>query len=98
RPDQAGGRADRRPPRPGGPAAGRLAAPDADPPRPSPRPGPRPMNPTEAYPVALQTLRVLVPEFLILAVAIAMMTAGPFVRLPRRIWCATAAGALVAAL
>ena len=48
--------------------------------------------------VSRQTLLVLLPEVLILLVATAMMTAGAFVRLPRRTWSLTAAGALVVAL
>ncbi|MBX6315882.1 MAG: NADH-quinone oxidoreductase subunit N [Isosphaeraceae bacterium] len=55
------------------------------------------MNPT-AYDVARQTLLVLLPEFLILVTATAMMTAGAFVTLPRRVWSLTAAGAMVLAL
>jgi len=50
------------------------------------------------YQVALQTVRSLWPEILILAVATIMMTAGAFVRLPRRVWSFAAAGTLVAAL
>ena len=50
------------------------------------------------YDVTRQTLLILLPELLILLTATVMMTAGAFVRLPRRTWCAIAAGALVAAL
>jgi NADH-quinone oxidoreductase subunit N len=50
-----------------------------------------------AYDVARQTLLILLPELLILAVATIMMTAGAFVRLPRKVWSATAALTLVAA-
>ena len=35
---------------------------------------------------ARQTLLILLPELLILLSATAMMTAGAFVRLPRRTW------------
>jgi NADH-quinone oxidoreductase subunit N len=51
-----------------------------------------------AYETVLQTLRILLPEFIVLATAMAMMTAGAFFRLPRRTWSAVAAGAMVAAL
>ena len=39
-----------------------------------------------------QTLLILLPELLILLTATVMMTAGAFVRLPRRVWCASAVG------
>ncbi|HEX8199559.1 MAG TPA: NADH-quinone oxidoreductase subunit N [Isosphaeraceae bacterium] len=55
------------------------------------------MNPT-ALDVVQQTLLVLLPEALILLAAIAMMTAGAFVHLPRRSWARMAAGTLVVAL
>lgn len=51
-----------------------------------------------AYDVASRTLLVLIPEFLVILSATVMMTAGAFVRLPRRTWCAIAAGTLVLAL
>jgi len=51
-----------------------------------------------AIDVARQTFTVLMPEVLLLVVATVMMTAGAFVRLPRRTWCATAAFALLAAM
>ena len=54
--------------------------------------------PTDALVVSRQTLVILLPEFLILLTATVMMTAGAFVRLPRKTWCVTAAGALIAAL
>ena len=41
---------------------------------------------------ARQTLLILLPELLILLTATVMMTAGAFVRLPRRAWCASAVG------
>ena len=54
--------------------------------------------PTDALDVTRQTLLILLPELLILLTATVMMTAGAFVRLPRRTWCSIAAGALVAAI
>jgi NADH-quinone oxidoreductase subunit N len=51
-----------------------------------------------AYEVSLQTLEILLPELLVLLTATVMMTAGVFLRWPRRVWCAVAVGALVAAL
>src|SRR5512135_3452356 len=51
-----------------------------------------------AFDVARQTLLILLPELLILLVALAMMTAAPFVRLPRRAWSSISALALLAAL
>jgi NADH-quinone oxidoreductase subunit N len=57
------------------------------------------INPTiAAYEVARQTFVVLLPEILLVLTATAMMTAGAFVRLPRRVWCATSAAALGVAL
>jgi NADH-quinone oxidoreductase subunit N len=53
---------------------------------------------TSAFEVTRQTLLILVPESLLLLAATVMMTAGPFVRLPRRAWCAASALALVVAL
>ncbi len=53
---------------------------------------------TSAYDVARQTFVILLPEILLLLTATAMMTAGAFVKLPRRSWCATAAVALGVAL
>ena len=53
---------------------------------------------TDAYSVATQTLRVLIPEFLLILSATVMMTAGAFVRLPRRVWAAASAGTIVAAI
>ncbi len=43
---------------------------------------------------AVQTLRILTPELILLAVATAMMTAGAFVRLPRRAWSILSAATL----
>ena len=56
------------------------------------------MSPQIAYGTVQETIRILIPEILLLAAAVAMMTASPFVRWPRRTWAAIAAGALVAAL
>ena len=39
---------------------------------------------TDVYLVATRTLTVLVPELILVLVATAMMTAGAFLRLPRR--------------
>lgn len=55
------------------------------------------MIPTQ-YDVVRQTLTLLVPELLILTTAIVMMTAGAFVRLPRRVWSVAAACALAVGL
>ncbi|MDG3002821.1 NADH-quinone oxidoreductase subunit N [Paludisphaera mucosa] len=51
-----------------------------------------------AYHTVQQTLLVLSPEILLLAVAVAMMTAAPFLRVSRRGWCGLAAVGLVASL
>ena len=56
------------------------------------------MNPQTAYESVQQTLRILIPELIVLAAGVAMMTAAPFCRWPRRTWCALGAGALAAAL
>jgi len=53
---------------------------------------------TSAYDVARQTFAILVPEILLILTATVMMTAGAFTRLPRRVWCAASALALLAAL
>ena len=47
---------------------------------------------------AKQTILILMPELLILLSAMAMMTAGAFVKLPRRAWSITSAATLVVAL
>ena len=60
-------------------------------------PGEPLMDPQAALQVTTQTLWVLLPESLILLTAIAMMTAGPFVSQPRRVWSTIAAVALLAA-
>lgn len=46
---------------------------------------------TDALSIAHRTLLVLLPEFLLLASAIVMITAGAFVRLPRRTWATASA-------
>ena len=51
-----------------------------------------------AYQTVQQTLLLLSPEILLLAIAVAMMTAAPFFRVSRQGWCATAAVGLVASL
>jgi NADH-quinone oxidoreductase subunit N len=56
------------------------------------------MNSQTAYESVQQTLRILIPELIVLAAGVAMMTASPFFRWPRRTWCAIGAGALTAAL
>ncbi|QEH33754.1 NADH-quinone oxidoreductase subunit N [Aquisphaera giovannonii] len=56
------------------------------------------MNPELAYETVTQTLKILAPELVLLAVSIAMMTLSPFVQLTRQAWCAVAAGGLVASL
>ena len=61
-------------------------------------PGKTSMNPQIAYESVQQTLRILIPELIVLAAGVAMMTASPFFRWPRRTWCAIGAGALTAAL
>ena len=50
-----------------------------------------------AYQTVQQTLEIVSPEILLLAVAIAMMTASPFVQLPKEKWAAIAAIGLIAA-
>jgi NADH-quinone oxidoreductase subunit N len=52
----------------------------------------------DALTAAQRTLTVLLPELVILATAIVMMTAGAFVRAPRKTWSLISAAALVAAL
>ncbi len=56
------------------------------------------MTPEQAYQTVQQTLYVLAPEILLVAVAIVMMTASPFVKVARKHWCALAAAALAAAV
>jgi NADH-quinone oxidoreductase subunit N len=47
---------------------------------------------------ARQTLLILLPEFLILISATVMMTAGAFVKLPRRVWSIASAATMLVAL
>jgi NADH-quinone oxidoreductase subunit N len=56
------------------------------------------MNPQIALETVQQTLLILIPEILLLAAGIAMMTASPFVRMPRGKWCALGVGSLLTAL
>jgi NADH-quinone oxidoreductase subunit N len=56
------------------------------------------MNVETAHHQVLLTLRILIPELILVAAALGMITAAPFARLPRRTWCTIAAGALAAAL
>lgn len=51
-----------------------------------------------AYQTVQNTLEIVSPEILLLAVAIAMMTASPFVRLSKERWAAVAAIGLIGAL
>ncbi len=55
------------------------------------------MTAIDALTVSKQTLLILLPEILILVVAMAMMTAAAFVRLPRRVWSISAAVTLAMA-
>ena len=50
-----------------------------------------------AFDLARQTLLVVLPECLIILAATAMMTAGAFVRLPRRAWSLISLAILLAA-
>ncbi len=56
------------------------------------------MTPATSLDVVRQTALILLPEFILLFCAMAMMTASAFVRRPRRYWCAVAASALLVAL
>jgi NADH-quinone oxidoreductase subunit N len=56
------------------------------------------MTPADFLTVSRQTFGALGPEILLLVAAVAIMTAGAFVRRPRGLWAALAAGALVASL
>ena len=51
------------------------------------------MNPSTALGDVQQTALILIPEFIILFVAMGIMTASAFIRRPRRFWCALSAGA-----
>ena len=55
-------------------------------------------DPSDRVRIGAADLRILIPEFLLLVAGVAMMTAAPFYRWPRRIWCTIAAGVLVASL
>ncbi|HWE35398.1 MAG TPA: NADH-quinone oxidoreductase subunit N [Isosphaeraceae bacterium] len=50
------------------------------------------------FDVARQALTVLIPELIVVLAATAMMTAGAFVRLPRRTWAAFSAATLAVAV
>jgi len=56
------------------------------------------MNPAHSLSVVQQTTLVLLPELILLASAIVMVTASAFVARPRRFWCAMSAGAVLVAL
>lgn len=56
------------------------------------------MDPIVALHETQQTLLILLPEWIILLTAVVMMTAGAFVRLPRRAWCVSSAVAFLAAI
>jgi NADH-quinone oxidoreductase subunit N len=56
------------------------------------------MSPIDPVTLSTQTLRFLLPEIILVLVATAMMTAGPFVSWPRRAWSSIAALALLVAL
>lgn len=56
------------------------------------------MLPPSSFDIARQTLLILLPELLLLLVATTMMTAGAFVKLPRRLWCAGSAVTMLIAL
>jgi NADH-quinone oxidoreductase subunit N len=56
------------------------------------------MNLESSLEVFRQTATVLLPEFLLLATAMAIMTVSAFVRLRRAAWCSLSASALVLAL
>jgi NADH-quinone oxidoreductase subunit N len=55
------------------------------------------MTPENSLEVFRQTALALLPEFILLFFAMAMMTASAFVRRPRRYWCAIAASGLAVA-
>jgi NADH-quinone oxidoreductase subunit N len=56
------------------------------------------MSPSPALNVAQQTLLALLPEILMIIAATAMMTAGAFVKAPRRVWSIAAALTMLVAL
>jgi NADH-quinone oxidoreductase subunit N len=56
------------------------------------------MSPIDPVTLSTETLRFLLPEIVIVLIATAMMTAGPFVNWPRRVWSAITCFALLIAL
>jgi NADH-quinone oxidoreductase subunit N len=56
------------------------------------------VSPEAIYETAASSLVLLLPEFLLLATAMVMMTLGAFIRVPRRAWSITSAAALGVAL
>jgi NADH-quinone oxidoreductase subunit N len=56
------------------------------------------MNAQSAIEIVRGSALVLLPEMLLLFAAMAIMTASAFIKKPRRVWCASSAGALVLAL
>jgi NADH-quinone oxidoreductase subunit N len=56
------------------------------------------MNSSNALDDFRQTALILIPEFILLLTAVAIMTISAFVSRSRRFWCAISAGALVAAI
>jgi NADH-quinone oxidoreductase subunit N len=56
------------------------------------------MSPPSSLAAFQQTAIVLVPEFILLATAVVMMTASAFISWRRQAWCAVSAAALIAAL
>ena len=57
-----------------------------------------PLLPPDALFVAKQTLLALLPELLLLTIATVMMTAGAFVKLPRRVWAGVSVDAILGAI
>jgi NADH-quinone oxidoreductase subunit N len=56
------------------------------------------MNSQSAYDSVLETALVLLPELVLITAAIAIITAGVFIRRPRLTWWVASAGALIASL
>ena len=56
------------------------------------------MNSAHSLTVVQQTMLILLPELILLASAIVMMTGSAFIARPRRFWCAMSAGAVLFAL
>ncbi len=52
----------------------------------------------DALETTYRTLKILLPEILVILTAIGMMTGGAFGQLPRKVWCLLAVGGLVSAL